>query len=171
MYRNPPVLSSRLVKLHEDLQCSLNVGAAAVQLHRVPFIPTMLWLICCSRWFNELPPHLAAQPAIGRDQHQHQRNHRITECLGLEGTSVGPLGDPKQGHPEQAAQHRVQAGLEYLQRRRLHSLPGQPGPGLCHPQREEVLPHGGSTLSTNTYKSTSLKHQLQPKPQGTKASF
>ena len=31
-------------------------------------------------------------------------------------------------------------GLEYLQRRRLHNLPGQPVPGLCHPQREEVLP-------------------------------
>ena len=31
-------------------------------------------------------------------------------------------------------------GFEYLQRRRLHSLPGQPGPGLRHPQREEVLP-------------------------------
>ena len=45
------------------------------------------------------------------------------------------------GHPEQAAQHRVQAGLEYLQRRRLHSLPGQPGPGLRHPQRKEALPH------------------------------
>ena len=59
----------------------------------------------------------------------------------------GPLGitqpNPllKQGHPEQAAQHRVQVGLEYLQRRRLHSRPGQPGPGLRHPQREEVLPH------------------------------
>ena len=52
-----------------------------------------------------------------------------------------PKPPPKQGHPEQAAQHRVQAGLEYLQRRRLHSLPGQPGPGLRHPQREEVLPH------------------------------
>ena len=34
----------------------------------------------------------------------------------------------------------VQAGLEYLQRRRLHNLPGQPVPGLRHPQREEVLP-------------------------------
>ena len=32
-------------------------------------------------------------------------------------------------------------GLEYLQRRRLHNLPGQPVPGLRHPQREEVLPH------------------------------
>ena len=54
-------------------------------------------------------------------------------------TQSNPL--PKQGHPEQAAQHRVQAGLEYLQRRRLHSFPGQPGPGLHHPQREEVLLH------------------------------
>jgi len=46
----------------------------------------------------------------------------------------------KQGHPEQAAQDLVQAGLEYLQRRRLHSPSGQPGPGLRQPQREEVLP-------------------------------
>ena len=41
---------------------------------------------------------------------QRTGDHRITECSGLEGTSVG--------HPEQAAQDRVQAGLEYLQRRR-----------------------------------------------------
>ena len=54
-------------------------------------------------------------------------------------SSLTPL--PKQGHPEQAAQHRVQAGLEYLQRRRLHNLPGQPVPVLHHPQSEEVLPH------------------------------
>jgi len=52
-------------------------------------------------------------------------------------TQPNPL--TKQGHPQQAAQHLVQAGLEYLQRRRLHSLPGQPGPGVRHPQREEVL--------------------------------
>jgi len=55
--------------------------------------------------------------------------------------SSSPTLLPKQGHLQQAAQHRDQAGLEYLQRRRLHSLPGQPEPGLCHPQREEVLPH------------------------------
>ena len=55
--------------------------------------------------------------------------------------SPSPTPLPKQGHPEQAAQHRGQAGLEYLQRRRLHSLLGQPVPGLRHPQREEVLPH------------------------------
>ena len=37
-------------------------------------------------------------------------------------TQSNPL--PKQGHPEPAAQHRVQAGLEYLQRRSHHNLPG-----------------------------------------------
>jgi len=46
-----------------------------------------------------------------------------------------------QGHLQQAAQDLVQVGLEYLQRRRLHNLPGQPVPVLRHPQREEVLPH------------------------------
>jgi len=72
--------------------------------------------------------------------------HRITESQKGKGwkgplwvTQSNPL--PKQGHLQQAAQHRVQAGLEYLQRRRLHNLPGQPGPGLRHPQREEVLAH------------------------------
>ena len=71
---------------------------------------------------------------------------RITESQNVRGwkgplwvTQPKPL--PKQGHPQQAAQHRVQAGLEYLQRRRLHNLPGQPGPGLRHPQGKEVLPH------------------------------
>jgi len=54
-------------------------------------------------------------------------------------SSPSPL--PKQGHLHQAAQELVQVGFEYLQRRRLHSLPGQPVPGLHHPQREEVLPH------------------------------
>jgi len=54
--------------------------------------------------------------------------------------SSSPTPLPKQGHPQQAAQDCIQAGLEYLQRRRLHNLPGQPVPGLRHPQREEVLP-------------------------------
>ena len=55
--------------------------------------------------------------------------------------SSSPTPLPKQGHPEQAAQDLVQVSLEYLQRRRLHSLPEQPVPVLCHPQREEILPH------------------------------
>jgi len=55
--------------------------------------------------------------------------------------SSSPTPLPKQGHLQQAAQDLVQAGLKYLQRGRLHSLPGQPVPVLSHPQREEVLPH------------------------------
>ena len=54
--------------------------------------------------------------------------------------SSSPTPLLKQGHPQQAAQDLAQTGHEYLQRRRLHSLPGQPVPGLRHPQREEVLP-------------------------------
>ena len=46
-----------------------------------------------------------------------------------------------QGHLHHAAQDLVQAGLEYLQRKRSHNLPGQPVPVLHHPQREEVIPH------------------------------
>ena len=70
---------------------------------------------------------------------------RVTESQNGGGWQ-GPLGVPqpnplpKQGHPEQGAQQRVQLGLEYLQRRRLHSLPGQPGPGPPHPPSEEFLP-------------------------------
>jgi len=55
--------------------------------------------------------------------------------------SSRPTFLPKQGHLQQAAQDCVQAGLEYLQRRRLHNLSRQPVPGLHHPESEEVLPH------------------------------
>jgi len=69
------------------------------------------------------------------------QNHRMVG-LGRDFCgSPSPTLLPKQGHLQQAAQDRVQAGLEYLQRWRLHNLPGQPVPVLRHPQREEVLPH------------------------------
>ena len=54
--------------------------------------------------------------------------------------SSSPIPLPKQGHLQQAAQDLVQAGLEYLQRMRLHKPSWQPVPVLCHPQ-SEVLPH------------------------------
>jgi len=54
--------------------------------------------------------------------------------------SSGPTLLSKQGHLEQAAQDVVQAGFEYVQRRRLHNFSGQPVPVLRHPQREEVKP-------------------------------
>ena len=69
------------------------------------------------------------------------QNHRMVGVGRDLCGSCSPTLLPKQGHLQQAAQDLVQVGLEYLQRRRLHSLPGQPGPGLHHPQREEVLPH------------------------------
>ena len=83
-----------------------------------------------------------------------ERLLRITEsqsCRGRQGplwvTQSNPL--PKQGHPEQAAQDLVQEGLEYLQRRRLHNLPGQPVPGLH--QSEEVLPRVGFLIRLGVY--------------------
>ena len=69
------------------------------------------------------------------------QNHRIVGVGRDLCGSSSPTPLPKQGHLQQAAQDLVQAGLEYLQRRRLHNLPGQPVPVLRHPQREEVLPH------------------------------
>jgi len=71
----------------------------------------------------------------------YSQNHRMV-VVGRDlcgSSSPPPL--PKQGRLQQAAQDRVQVGLEYLQRRRLHNLPGQPVTVLHHPQREEVLPH------------------------------
>jgi len=72
---------------------------------------------------------------------QKSQNHRMLRCGRDLCGSSSPTPLLKQGHPERAAQDLVQAGLEYLQRRRLHKLPRQPVPGLRHPQREEVLPH------------------------------
>ena len=76
-------------------------------------------------------------------------NHRITELQNHRMAGFGrdlcgsssPSAMLKLGHLEQAAQELFQVGLEYLQRRRLHSLSGQPVSVLRHPQSEEVLPH------------------------------
>jgi len=43
-------------------------------------------------------------------------------------SSPNPL--PNQGHLQQAAQDLIQAGFEYLQRRGIHYLSGQPVPLL-----------------------------------------
>ena len=72
--------------------------------------------------------------------------NRITESQNCRGWK-GPLEiietnpPAKAGSLHQVAQVGVQARLEYLQRRRLHNLPGQPVPVLRHPHREEVLTH------------------------------
>ena len=65
------------------------------------------------------------------------QNHRIVGVGRDLCGSPSPTPLPKQGHPQQAAQDLVQAGLEYLQRRRLHNLPGlahrQPNPSSRAP--------------------------------------
>ena len=66
------------------------------------------------------------------------QNHRVGGDLWGSSSST-PL--PKQGHLQQAVQDLVQAGSEYLQRRRIHNLSAQPVPVLCHPQSKEVLLH------------------------------
>lgn len=67
---------------------------------------------------------------------------RLTERLRLEVTSGDHLLYPllKRGHPKQVAQDHVKSALEDLQRGRLHSLSGQPVPGLHHPHRRKAFP-------------------------------
>jgi len=72
---------------------------------------------------------------------RYEQNHRMLGAGKDLCGSSSPNPLLKQGHLQQAAQDLVQAGLEYLQRRRLNNLSGQPVPVLRHPQREEVLPH------------------------------
>ena len=77
---------------------------------------------------------------------EHLSYHRITESQNCRGWKEPPeiieTNPPaKAGSLHQVAQVGVQARLEYLQRRRLPNLPGQPVPVLRHPHREEVLTH------------------------------
>ena len=82
----------------------------------------------------------------GKETWRKLQNHRMV-VVGREPCgSSSPTPLPKQGLPEQDAQGLIQVGFEYLQRRRLHNLPGQPVPVLRHPQRE-VLPHVQMELS------------------------
>jgi len=68
--------------------------------------------------------------------------------------SSGPTPLPKQAHLEQAAQDRIQAASQYLQRRRLHSTSGQPVPELCQPRSKEVLPRVQMELPMLQFVST-----------------
>ena len=110
------------------------------------------WRSRCSRSFSEPWGDAAPRSARLRERSSLQpeprawgswkesQNHRMVGVGRDLCGSSSPTLLLKQGHLQQGAQDLVQAGLEYLQRRRLHKLPGQPGPGLRHPQREEVLP-------------------------------
>ena len=88
-------------------------------------------------FINSGIPFWTAKPHFISQNNAESQNHRK---VGVERDLCGSSLQ-KQGLLEQAAQDLVQVGLEYLQRRRIHNLPGQPDPGLRHPQKEEVLPH------------------------------
>ena len=82
----------------------------------------------------------AMSPQISKNKAESQNHRMVGVGRNLCGSS-SPTLLPKQGHLQQAAQDLIQACLEYLQRKRLHNLPGQPVPVLRHPQREEILLH------------------------------
>ena len=101
-----------------------------------------LWsLVCChSHYLSGSQKAIKSFLALPKQAAESQNHGMVGVGRDLCGSS-SPIPLPKQSHPEQAAQDLVQAGFEYLRRRRLHNLSGQPVPVLHHPQSEEVLPH------------------------------
>jgi len=72
--------------------------------------------------FNNLQHHI---PENQSSNHTDTKNHRIVGVGRDLWRSSSPTPLPKHVHPEQAAQDLIQAGFEYLQRRRLHNLSGE----------------------------------------------
>jgi len=66
-------------------------------------------------------------------------NHRMVAVRRDLCGSPSPAPLQKQVHPERAARDLVQAGLEYLQSRKLHNLPKQPVPVLHHPDSKKFF--------------------------------
>lgn len=84
-------------------------------------------------------PHAPSLLPLGLHLSAHRArswagDRRITEHLGLEGTS----GD-YQGRVSYSRLH-IHVEFESLQRKRFHDFPGMPIPVLCHPQCK-VVPH------------------------------
>jgi len=94
-----------------------------------------------TKWQQQIMSKETKKPGSKASMEDRSQNHRMVGVGRDLCGSSSPTLLPKQGHLQQAARDCVQAGLEYLQRRRVHNLPGQPVPVLHHPQRVEVLPH------------------------------
>jgi len=80
-----------------------------------------------------------ARSSVPLSAHSSQ-NHRTAELGRDFWRSSGPATLLRQGHLEQAAQHHVQASLEYLQEWALHNLSRQPAPVLSRPHSKKVFP-------------------------------
>lgn len=69
--------------------------------------------------------------ALGARSHLAD-NHRIVRVGRNLWRSPSPASLPRQGHQEQVTPEQVQMGFECLWKGRLHDLPGQLVPKLCH---------------------------------------
>ena len=67
-----------------------------------------------------------------KKQQLQSQNHRIAGAGRHLWRSWSPTPPCKTGSIQQAAQVGIQLGLDNLQSRTIHSLPGQPVPELCH---------------------------------------
>ena len=93
---------------------------------------------------------------------------QITEsqnCGGWKGPQEIIESKPpaKAGSLQYFAQVGIQTGLEYLQRRRLHSLSGQPVPVVCQHYCKEVLLHVSTELPMFKFQVSLSYHCTLPK--------
>ncbi|XP_048803588.1 uncharacterized protein LOC125694433 [Lagopus muta] len=88
---------------------------------------------------------LTAPYKVGTRSPFHSQNHRITRVGRDPKDHVVPTPLPgratKHPHSDQVAQDPVQPGLEHVQGRGIHNLPGQPVPGPNHSPSKELPPN------------------------------
>lgn len=138
-----PVAAVRLEAGSEPSSSGQELPGCPEALHRCPLMaPDVPWwscrtmcfpstrrrLACTALWQISKAPSCCASGCFSV-------LHRITEWPG----SSGPNPLLEQGHLEPFVQDCVRMAFEYLQAWRVHDLPGQPVPVLCHPHSTNVF--------------------------------
>ena len=112
------------------------------------FIPTS-WVFSSAAYTSVWTGHTGLSPVLVGELYwlapprsaslssTKHRNHSTVEVGRDLWRSSGPTPLRQEGHPEQVALDCVQSGVEYLQRRRLHNLSGQPVPVFDHPDSKK----------------------------------